>query len=193
MLNLSFWKNSKTKEKWLQGQLKHYQCDLCCCFFGRRSHFQQQPFLISSFISHSLSHFFSKMSLAHTHVDVVPPCFWVVINLLNPSLSFLYLLKCCVELHITIKTLRNKSTLLLFLSLHWALYHPVQHVSSCTRHLPIPPSLIYFWSWRFYCLLLQQQSSFSGRAAAATLQTHLSTHHHFQEGPVFQVVKERRD
>ena len=54
-----------------------------------RSHFQQQqPFWFLSFISHSLSHFFSKMSLAHTHVDVAhTPCLWVIIGLLDSSLS----------------------------------------------------------------------------------------------------------
>ena len=42
---------------------------LLLLFLGKRLH-PTTTFLISSFISHSLSHFFSKMSLAH--VDVAP-------------------------------------------------------------------------------------------------------------------------
>ena len=143
MFNLSFWKrNSKTKEKWLQGQLEHYQCDLCWCFFGRRSHFQQQPFLISSFISHSLSHFFSKMSLAHymymkphtlslgSHWSSWPLflliSFWSVgLNFTLPSRHLEAGQHCCC---CSLSSLCSLSL--------------CSHVNSCTRPSSIPPSLI---------------------------------------------------
>ena len=88
-------------------------------------------FLISFFISHSLFHFFSKMSL--THIDAATPCLWVVIDLFDPSF-FHFLLKCWVEHCTAHKTLwKQVNTVVVIHSLQCVLYHPVQHVNSSTR------------------------------------------------------------
>ena len=148
-------------------------------------------FLISSFISHSLFHFFFKMSLAHTCRCSHIPYLWVVTDLLDSSF-FHFLLKCWVELHTAIKTLGGTSTLLLLFTLYCVLYHPVQHVNRQHKAIFIFLHLLFLWSscW-FHCLLLQQQSSFHEQ------QKHTQTlfpkqHHFFQGGPVLQVVKEGR-
>ena len=81
MFNLSFWRNSKAKKKNSSSKANLSVISVIFVVVSwRRSHFQQQQFLISSFISRSMPHFFSKMSLSHRWS--LTPCLWVVIDVL---------------------------------------------------------------------------------------------------------------
>ena len=84
MFNLSFWRNSKAKKSGSKANLSVISVTFV---FWKKKSLPTTTFLISSFISHSLSHF-SKMSLEHTCRCSPTPCLWAIINLLDPSSFF---------------------------------------------------------------------------------------------------------
>ena len=87
MPNLSFWRNSKAKENnGSKANLSVISVTFVVVSLEEEVTSNNNISLISSFISHSLSHFFSKMSLAHTCRCSPTPCFWAVIGLLDSSL-----------------------------------------------------------------------------------------------------------
>ena len=103
-------------------------------FLGRRSHFQQQTFLISSFISHSLFHFSKIFFSTHICGCSLTPYLWVIIDLLDPSLPSISFCSAGLNFTLSSRPLEvSQYCCCCSHSLHCALYHPVQHVSSSTR------------------------------------------------------------
>ena len=166
-------KNSKTKKK-SSGSKANLSVISVTFVVSWKKSLPTTTFLVSSFISHSLFHFFfSKMSLAHVYV--APPCLWVVIDLLDFSLSSPFPSEVLSwTSHCPQDPWKQVNTVVVVHSFHCVLYHPVQHVSSCTR-----PSSYFFIShslWS-YCSIVCccNRNSLSRKSSSRNTQTTLFT------------------